>query len=145
LATHAYVVFCNKEQSPIVTILHHSDGYISGVGKSLARFLLERTMINGRAGGGNDDDLSSLKANGVYCLAAQYIKEFKTEVGELYIVPCDSSGEYIDYKYYVAVENVEIGQYISCDEITQIIIKNMHDKIIFVGTPKELLNLRTEF
>lgn len=105
------------EKTPVVCIYQQYDGYISGVGHVLAKFLMRKTVINGF----NNHTMKDY-ANGMGCLAAQYIAEIKTEIGGVYIASLDNTQDYnyevrlIDGKFQVKVDD------------------------IFTGTPEELLN-----
>jgi len=65
----------------LVTIYQQFDGYPSGVGKELAAFLQSGKQVNGLTMKKNPPR----KFNGMGCMAAQFIAQFKTEAGGLYI------------------------------------------------------------
>ncbi len=65
----------------LVTIYQQCDGYPSGVGKALAKFVSSGTLFNGMG-----------------CLAAALIKELKDGPGGTYIVP---KGDEEEYNYVV--------------------------------------------
>lgn len=62
----------------LVNVYRQMGGYIDGHGLELAEFLNGLSMTNGLTG---SDDV----ANGVPCLAAQFIASFKTGPGSIYI------------------------------------------------------------
>lgn len=72
----------------LVTIYQQYDGYPSGVGKALAKFVSSGKLANGLGGD------KSLVFNGMGCLAAALIKEFKDGPGGTYIVPERQEEEY---------------------------------------------------
>ena len=124
----------NKTKIPLINIYQQYDGYINCVGHDLEEWLMKKTLLNGF----RINQTSDKYANGVGCLAAQYIKDHKEDIGELYIYPIDMSDEYVDYNH-----KVEIKDYLDnmpLDEITIITVTNFgNEKPIFVGKPSELL------
>lgn len=119
-----YSEFKQDDDKPLVCIYQQYDGYISGVGHELAEFLKDKTLINGIGSG--QEDLSKF-ANGMGCLAAQFIKQFKERVGGLYISDLDDSQ---NYNYEVRAMD---------DKSIQIKVND-----IFTGSPEELLQLDQE-
>ncbi len=118
MGTRSTVTFHSEwNQGPIVTIYQQYDGYISGVGHELAEFLKDKTVINGIESGQTMDNF----ANGMGCLAAQYIAKHKTEIGGFYITKIGDSQE---YDYFVRLEDGKLTI-------------EVND---FYGTPEELLN-----
>ena len=110
----------------LVNVCHHYDGYIEGVGHDLAEFLLSKKIVNGIT---CFDDMNAI-ANGFSCLIAQYISNVKRGPGEVYIYPQHFKG---DYNYDVV--------YNGCKN--EIYIKVTHyDKVLFEGSPKELLEYK---
>lgn len=116
------------DNSILVNVYHHYDGYIEGVGHDLAEFLLSKKIVNGITA---FDDMNVI-ANGFSCLIAQYISNVKKGPGEVYIYPQYFKG---DYNYDVV--------YNGCKN--EIYIKVTHfDKVLFEGSPKELLEYKEE-
>lgn len=72
----------------LVSVYQQYDGYIEGVGYEIANYILSKKIINGICGDTKD------KANGFGCLIAQFIRDFKTDVGGLYIITEDDTQEY---------------------------------------------------
>ena len=106
----------------VCAIYQQYDGYIEGVGHDLANFLKAIKIINGISRADRQDMLGRY-ANGMGCLAAQYIKAMKTEVGGLYITTAEDSQEY-NYEVY--------------DDDGKPKVKVLD----FDGTPEELLNYK---
>ena len=77
----------------LVTIYQQYDGYPSGVGLQLAKFVSSGKLVNGLGGH------KGLVFNGMGCLAAALIKEFKDGPGGTYIVPEGQEEE--EYNYTV--------------------------------------------
>jgi len=129
MGTTAAIRFKYEEDNSIlVNVYHHYDGYIEGVGHDLAEFLLSKKIVNGII---CFDDMNTI-ANGFSCLIAQYISNVKKGPGEVYIYPQDFKG---DYNYDIV--------YNGCKN--EIYIKVIHyDKILFEGSPKELLEYKEE-
>lgn len=129
MGTIASVRFKYEGDNPIlVNVRHHYDGYIEGVGHDLAKFLLSKKIVNGIT---DFDDMNAI-ANGFDCLIAQYISNVKKGPGKVYIWPQDFKG---DYNYDVV--------YNGCKN--EIYIKVTHyDKVLFEGSPKELLEYKEE-
>jgi hypothetical protein len=121
MSTRSTVKFYSEFEidKPLACVYHHFDGYIDGVGYDLANFLKSKTMINGI----NNQTIEDGFANGMGCLAAQYIKENKIKIGSCYLTTTDDSQDYnyevrfIDGKFNIKVDN-------------------------FNGTPDELLNCK---
>lgn len=83
----------------IVSVYHNYDGYISGIGKELSCFLSERKLVNGLSLDYKDP---RIEANGVGCLAAQWISVMKQRPGgDVYIVSEDDDS---DFNYGVWVD-----------------------------------------
>lgn len=123
----------NNKLTPLVSIYRQYDGYVDGVGHELAKWLLDKNIVNGF---GISADRTKL-ANGFGCLIAQYIRDFKTEPGYLYITDMDNKEEYNyevifdDDKYFRGIHNVD-------DLIT--IKVDSHPN--FEGNPSELLSFK---
>ena len=95
-------VYENKE--PMINMYRQFDGYPSGHGSELAEFLNSfDEIVNGIPVG----DKRRL-ANGMGCLAAQLIANFKTEVGGFYIYPVTAEDCGQDYEYHVYENKVVV-------------------------------------
>lgn len=120
MGTRSTVKFYKKfgeEEVALASIYQQFDGYLDGVGVELAEFLKQRTLINGIGAQTMDN-----AANGIGCLAAQFIAKFKTRIGGLYMTNPDDSQEY----NYEVRHNEGTGEYeIKVDS--------------FTGTPEEFL------
>ena len=139
-----------EELTHLVSVYQQYDGYIDGVGHEIAEYILSKKMCNGIPIG-NTDNL----ANGFDCLIAQFIRDFKKDVGGLYITTEDNIQEYnydiiFDNDLYFSDINVdyEINNYINVDyEINNYIkvkVTDWNKQIIFEGTLKELLEFEEE-
>lgn len=131
MSTRAMITF-KENGREMVKLYHHWDGYIEGLGKSMAEWLLSKRLINGI---GSDTDESC--ANGVGCLVAQFIRDFKTEIGNLYVVPIDND-QTEDYNYVIDIKD-EITY--KSKPITAEITVTRFDETepYFKGSPNELI------
>ena len=109
----------NKETF-LVAVYNQWDGYIEGVGHDLANFLKDMKVVNGYSSKETDN-----LANGMGCLAAQYIAVIKDGIGSVYITHKDDEQEF-NYEVYLSATN-------------QIMVK-VDD--MFLGTPQELLEFK---
>ena len=121
-----------EERKPIMCVYRQYDGYPQGHGKELADFLMSGEMVNGY--GATEKRLF----NGLGCLAAQFVAEFKQGVGNIYIEEPNAIGlgeEYIYEVIYKYPENA-FGK-IDDDCLTMTCIDVWKNKTIFKGNPKD--------
>lgn len=136
MGTRSTMKFIRKENNkltPLVSIYRQYDGYIDGVGHELAKWLLGKNIVNGF---GISADRTKL-ANGFGCLIAQYIRDFKTEPGNLYITDMDDRQEY-NYKVIFDNDKYFSGIY-DVDDLITIKVDSFPK---FEGTPSELLSFK---
>jgi len=121
MSTRSTIKFYSEfdQDEVLVSVYQQFDGYIDGVGYELAKWLSKKNIINGIS----YQTMADGYANGMGCLAAQFIKEFKTKIGNFYIGTIDNEEE---YNYQVRLIDKEI-------------VITVND--IFKGTPSELLLL----
>ena len=113
-------------QEPVMCMYRQYDGYPSGHGAELAEFLMPFELVNGYG----DDVKMNKVANGMSCLAAQMIVNFKKSVGGFYLhAPVVGRDYYQDYEYHVYEDKV--------------VVKNPTE-VIFSGSWNEFLLLTTE-
>ena len=126
MGTRSTVKFYSEfdQEEPVVSVYQQRDGYINGVGYDLAIFLKEKTIINGI---GSGQTMDKGFANGMGCLAAQYVAENKTEIGGFYLTTKD---DYQEYNYEVRFID------------DNFVIKIKYYDNIFEGTPEQLLNFK---
>ena len=90
MSTRATVSF--KESGCfLIKVYIHSDGNRESLGKRLIEFVNSKELVNGF----NNQN----QFNGVGCMAAFFVKQFKAGTGGLYIVPSDFIE---DYNYTVS-------------------------------------------
>lgn len=124
------------KKSELVTIYQQWDGYIEGVGFELAEWLMSKKICNGISDQTDKDGY----CNGVDCLVAQFIRDFKKGIGNLYIVPSDCEKQ--DFNYEVIIDGTRTG---NVNDLTQITVTNWDEtEPIFVGKPSELLEYEEE-
>ena len=136
MATRSLIRFAKREEGVSfsehpekieVQVYKHWDGYPSGHPTQLANWLTNKKIVNGIG-----VDTYGV-ANGLGCLAAQYIAAFKEQPGDLYVEsPEHSSHSDIEYITYVW------GDY--GKGIWMSIFENYEDKCMFVGKPQELID-----
>ena len=135
MGTRSTIRFIEKyenRETQLVNIYQQFDGYIEGVGYELAKWLINKTIVNGFA---SNDEKNN--ANGIGCLAAQFIKDFKKHIGGLYIVGSTNAQE---YNYDVIIDARQIGR---VNDIALIRISKYDEKDpIFIGRPSELLTFK---
>jgi hypothetical protein len=86
--------------STLVCMYRQFDGYPTGHGADLAKFLTGMKMVNG-LGAGNPKKI----ANGAGCLAAQLVAHFKDGPGGIYLYPTDTKDAGQDYEYEIHVSH----------------------------------------
>jgi len=97
MGTKSLTVFMDREQETVV-MYRQMDGYLEGHGKDLADFLKGKKIINGI---GTDDDAASA-FNGMSCLAASVVAEFKNGIGGIYLYPAGTRECGEDYTYVIS-------------------------------------------
>lgn len=90
-------------QKPVVNMYRQFDGYPEGHGAELAEFLKSGRMVNGLDGVGKE-----LQFNGMGCLAAQMIANFKESPGGFYIHPTDVTDCGQDYEYHIYLKQEQL-------------------------------------
>jgi hypothetical protein len=83
-------------QEPIINMYRQYDGYPTGHGAELAEFLAPFTLVNGL--GINE---TRKVANGMGCLAAQLVSNFKDGAGGFYLYPTSAVDCGQDYEYHI--------------------------------------------
>ena len=102
----------------------HYDGYPKGHPLDLAKWLINKKIVNGL--GTNNYNL----ANGLNCLATQYIAAFKQEPGDLYVENPNTERNDIEYTTYIWGDYYK-GIWMSVFD---------NNECIFVGEPQELID-----
>lgn len=111
------LTYVYDELNPVVCMYRQYDGYPSGHGKELAEFLNGGELVNGL--GSNDTKVF----NGMGCLAAQMVANFKDGPGGFYLrEPVLNRDDWQEYEYHVFE--------------TKVVVRDPKD-VIFDGTWKE--------
>jgi hypothetical protein len=112
------LTFVYDGTSKVMCMYRQFDGYPSGHGAELASFLGGfDAVVNGYA-----FNETRKVANGMGCLAAQLVANFKVGVGGFYLYPTSTKDAGQEYEYHVYAEKV--------------VVKETYDgnKTIFTGT-----------
>jgi hypothetical protein len=135
------LTFVYDDETPIINMYRQYDGYPTGHGASLAEFLAPIVLVNGIPWG----DQRKL-ANGMGCLAAQLVSNFKgSDVGQFYLYPVTRRECGQDYEYHVYQRDQELRVRITnrgCN-LFGLTMSDVNDSI-FDGTVTELLDFCTE-
>jgi hypothetical protein len=90
------LTFVYDGKTPIINMYRQYDGYPTGHGAELAEFLAPFHMVNGLG-----FDEKRKVANGMGCLAAQLVANFKGEAGGFYLYPTSAVDCGQDYEYHI--------------------------------------------
>jgi hypothetical protein len=96
MGTRSLTFFYDDEQ-PLLCLYRHMDGYPEGQGQDLHDFLADYHLVNGYV----LTKPSTNQANGMGCLAAQYVAAVKNGVGRYYLYPTDTEDADQEYEYHV--------------------------------------------
>lgn len=96
------LTFVYDGDKPIINMYRQFDGYPSGHGSELADFLKGFEIVNGYG------EVKPKIANGMGCLAAQLIANFKQSVGGFYIHAVTDTDCWQDYEYHVYENKVVV-------------------------------------
>ena len=91
-----------EKPEPIICMYRQFDGYPSGHGAELAEFLSGFEIVNGYG------EVKPKLANGMGCLAAQLIANFKQSVGGFYIYAVTDNDCGQEYEYHVYENRVVV-------------------------------------
>jgi hypothetical protein len=99
------LTYVYEGETPIICMYRQFDGYPTGHGQELANFLNELAIGEGISG---KPELFTY-ANGMGCLAAQMIVNFKKSPGGFYIHPIDFNQDvWQEYEYHVFEKHVVV-------------------------------------
>ena len=90
------LTFVYDGQEPIINMYRQYDGYPTGHGAELAEFLTPFSLVNGLQLGE-----TRKVANGMGCLAAQLVANFKDGAGGIYLYPTSAVDCGQDYEYHI--------------------------------------------
>jgi len=98
MGTRSTTTILDENGNPLLCIYQQYDGYIEGgVGEKLIRILEDRVVVNGYT----MDDKERRSFNGMSCLAAQLVSDFKDGIGDVYIQALDE-GYVGSYDYTIS-------------------------------------------
>ena len=105
MGTRSLTYVYEDDNEPILCMYRQFDGYPTGHGSELAHFLLPFKIVNGISG---DAKLGKV-ANGMGCLAAQMVVNFKDAVGNIYLhAPILGRDDGQEYEYHITDSSVTV-------------------------------------
>jgi hypothetical protein len=96
------VTFVEDDGERYVAMYRQMDGDPTGMGADIKKFLTGFSLCNGISFG-ND---TSKQFNGLGCLAASLVAEFKDGIGGIYLYPTNTDTEWIDYTYTIYADRI---------------------------------------
>jgi hypothetical protein len=124
----------------IINMYRQYDGYPTGHGAELAEFLNSGRVVNGLNGIGKERQF-----NGMGCLAAQMIANFKESAGGFYIHPVVDQSCGQDYEYHILNIDGEFKievYYCGCNMFG--ISSDYESEVIFSGSLPEFIEFCKE-
>lgn len=100
------LTFVYDDNKAIINMYRQFDGYPSGHGQELAEFLGSFAAVTNGIRMGD----TRKTANGMGCLAAQLVSNFKTEVGGFYLYPTSAKDCGQEYEYHVYADKVVVKE-----------------------------------
>lgn len=143
MGTRSKTSFIEKiggKRQHLVSVYQQYDGYIEGVGHDIARYILSKEICNGIRLG---RDTSKL-ANGFGCLIAQFIRDFKTDVGGLYIIDEQATQEY-NYNIIFDGDLYFNGDFFTdknTNDYFEIEVIDWNNKLLYSGSLEGLLEFK---
>jgi hypothetical protein len=107
MGTRSLTFVYDERDQRLVKMYAQYDGYPSGHGRELAKFLVGIAEVTTGIRVGE----TRRTANGMGCLAAQLVANFKTEVGGYYLYPTEDADHWQDYEYHIYPDRVEVTGY----------------------------------
>ena len=143
MGTRSKTSFIRKigdKREHLVSVYQQYDGYIEGVGYDIANYILSKEICNGIRLGRDESNL----ANGFDCLIAQFIRDFKTDVGGLYITNEDNMQEY-NYNVIFDSDLYYNGEFFTdrnTNEYFTIEVIDWNNKVLYSGDLEGLLKFK---
>lgn len=92
-----------QQKNIIINLYRQYDSYLTCHGKELSEFLLSGVLVYGYT------DKKTRQFNGMGCLAAQLVTEFKKGVGNFYLYPTKMVMDcWQEFEYFVYSDGVEV-------------------------------------
>ena len=90
-----------KHKTNLICMYRQYDGYPSGHGQELSDFLFDRKIVNGFT----MEHQRGKYNNGMGCLGAELVSEFKDGIGNIYIQDPNTEMDYEDFEYIIEGSN----------------------------------------
>jgi hypothetical protein len=121
-----------KRKQVLGTMYRQMDGYPEGMGKDLADYLKQGTLVNGIGLGKQE----TIQFNGMGCLSASVVAHFKDGSGGIYLVVGKNHGE--NYRYEIEGDYDKKEIVLRCFEVGYMKGSKYINKTrkIFEGSPK---------
>lgn len=97
MGTRSLTIFTDERGNELSVLYRQYDGYLDGHGKELAEMLSGKNLVDGF---NPENALESF--NGMGCLAASVISNFKIGIGGFYLYPIGSRDIGQDYTYFIS-------------------------------------------
>ncbi len=110
MSTRSLTVVQDESLAELCVMYRHSDGYPTGHGAELAKFLKGFKIVNGM------DGEKGKIANGMDCLAAQLVAHFKDGPGGIYLHPSGARSADEEYIYFVQPDHGGVTLRVTDDE-----------------------------
>lgn len=105
MGTRSLTYVYDETENPLLCMYAQWDGYPSGHGRALSDFLQSFDAI---VNGININETRRI-ANGMGCLAAQLIANFKTRAGDYYLHPVKMNQDcWQEYEYHIFQDKVSV-------------------------------------
>ncbi len=106
MGTRSLTFVYDEQKKPIINMYRQFDGYPSGHGAELAEFLSAGRLVNGLA---VTKTVEEVVFNGMGCLAASLVANFKKSPGGFYVYSVDATDCGQDYEYHIYNESGELS------------------------------------
>jgi len=106
MGTRSLTFVYDEQKKPIINMYRQYDGYPSGHGAELAEFLSKGRLVNGLA---MTKTVEEVVFNGMGCLAASLVANFKESPGGFYLYPVTDEDCGQDYEYHIYNESGELS------------------------------------
>ena len=114
MGTRSITYIYDENNDPLIALYRQYDGYPSVTGSEIVDFLKQFKMVNGLA-----LENKQKIANGMGCLAAQFVAHFKTEPGRFYLQPpCKELDAWQEFEYFVTLKGDELNLKITDTNVT---------------------------
>ena len=105
MGTRSLTFVYDEDGDAIINMYAQWDGYPEGHGQEIANFLQGKEIVNGL---GRD---TAMVFNGMGCLAAALVANFKTDAGGFYLYPVKAKDCGQDYEYHIYADKIVIKGY----------------------------------